>query len=164
MKDNYSKTQTVTPQTVIKPVFDNGFFEPYSNHLKGSRKGLRPVPQTLSMIFVKFFKTAIKLLVYCKNKLKSSKPNWELIKTSKTHLKSSKPSWTNLKTQPRTPQKNKLTLCSCTVFLELYSNHLIGSLKGLRPVPQTFSMIFEKFYIKSNQPKFVTTISTSYSI
>jgi hypothetical protein len=34
-----------TPQIVIKPVFDSGFFEPYSNHLKGSRKGLRPVPQ-----------------------------------------------------------------------------------------------------------------------
>ena len=39
------------------------FFKLYSNHLKGSRKGLRPVPQTFSMIFEKFSKTAHKPLV-----------------------------------------------------------------------------------------------------
>ena len=36
-------------------MFNSGFFEPYSNHLKGSRKGLRPVPQTFSMIFISQF-------------------------------------------------------------------------------------------------------------
>ena len=41
--------------------------EPYSNHLKGSRKGLRPVPQIFSMIFVKFSKTALKPLVHFLN-------------------------------------------------------------------------------------------------
>jgi hypothetical protein len=61
----FSKSQLKKPQIFIKPVFMCWFFQFFSNHLKGSRKGLRPVPQTFSMIFKKFSKTAHKLLVYC---------------------------------------------------------------------------------------------------
>ena len=58
--------------------------------------------------------------------------------------KSSKPNWEHLKKQ--------INLCSCTGFFELISNHLKGSRKGLRPVPQTFSMIFKKFSKTAHKP------------
>ena len=56
------KTQLKTPQKTNKPVFMYWVFEQFSNHLKGFRKGLRPVPQTFSMIFKNFSKTAHKPL------------------------------------------------------------------------------------------------------
>ena len=59
--ESSSKSQLKKPQIFIKPVFMCCFFK---RHRKGSRKGLRPVPQTFSMIFKKFSKTAQKLLVY----------------------------------------------------------------------------------------------------
>jgi len=46
-----------------------------------------------------------------------------------------KPNWKHLKLQ--------LNQCSSTGFVKIFSNHLKESRKGLRPVPQSFSMIFK---------------------